>query len=245
MGTPVRFPSGVTNAAPWQALAGYGMPDPFFYHTDFQDFDGQTIADWTVTKVGAGTNVLTAEDGGVLLLTSAAGGSDSVMYQRTAAGFTFVPQTAVVAGKKSFFRIRLKASDSTLSSIHAGLINTGATPLAAADGLFFLKATAAQTFILRSAIGSVNTDLVIPAVAPNAFADATWIELAWHYDGKGTVYAFVNPGTGQNVQGNKGAVAAFSPTLTTAVLNHSFGITNGAAAAKTLSVDFSMAARER
>lgn len=245
MASPVRFLAGVTNAAQYQALAELGMPDPFFYHFDFQDFDAQALADWTVTKVGAGTNVVTAEDGGVLLLTTAAGATDSVLYQRVAAAFLFVPATALVAGKKTFFRMRVKASDANTSAITGGLINTTTTPLTATDGVQFIKATGATSFILRSSIGGVNTDLAIPTAAPNVFANATYIELAWYFDGKLTVYAFVNPGTGQGVSGNRGPVASFQPTLTTAVLNHSFGITNGAAAAKTLSVDFSMAARER
>ena len=245
MASPVRFLAGVTNAAQYQALSELGMPDPFFYHYDFQDFDAQNLGDWTVTKVGLGTNVMAAEDGGVLLLTTAAGAADSVLYQRVAAAFQFVPATALVAGKKTFFRVRMRASDATLSAITAGLINTTATPLTATDGIQFLKASGAASFILRSSVGGVNTDLAIPALAPNVLANATYIELAWYFDGKVTVYAFVNPGTGQQVSGNRGPVAAFTPTLTTALLNHSFGITNGAAAVKTLSVDFSMAARER
>lgn len=252
MPTPVRFPGGVTNNSPFQTLAQAGITDPFFYHVYANDFDSLNSTDFVVTDTGTNTNALTAEDGGVLLTTTSAGGSDASFLQLGAASFQFVPTTATVAGKKSFFKTRVKLSDATNSTFYAGLISTSTTPLTANDGLFFLKATGATTFVLRSIVGGVATDLALTGFN---FADATYIELGWYFDGKSTVYAFVDNLTGYYPQSgsgatnvgtsNKGAVAAFTPTLTTALLNPSFGIQNGAAAAKTMSMDFILAARER
>ena len=96
MASPVRFLSGVTNAAQYQAVSELGMPDPFFYHYDFQDFDAQNVGDWTATKVGTGTNVMTAEDGGVVLLSTSAGAADSVLYQRVAAASCWAVPSVVI-----------------------------------------------------------------------------------------------------------------------------------------------------
>lgn len=252
MPTPVRFPGGVTNSAPFQTLANAGFLDPFFYHVYANDFNEISASDFTVTDTGTNTNALTAEDGGVLLTTTSAGASDSSYLQVPAAGFQFVPATSTVAGKKSFFKTRVKISDANTSTFYAGLVATTTTPLTANDGLFFLKASGATTFILRSTVGGVSTDLALTGFN---FANATYVELGWYFDGKTTVQAYVDNLTGYYPQSgsgatnvgvsNKGAVAAFSPTLTTALLTPSFGLQNGAAASKTMSMDFILAARER
>lgn len=249
MPTPVRYTAGVTQNAPWQVLGNSGFDDPHFYHVFATDFDTVNAADYIVTDTGTPTNALSAVDGGVLLNTTSAGATDATFLQLKTASFAFVPATNSVAGKKSFFRTRVALSDATNSAFYAGLMGTTTTPLTAQDGLYFLKASGATSFILRSSIGGVNTDL---AMTGFAFANATYLDLGWYFDGKTTVYAFVSvpvgfqpqSGTGSTVT-VKGPAFSFTPSLTTAVLAPSFGIQNGAAAAKTLSVDHILVARER
>lgn len=235
MATPVRFPSGISTQAPYRNLADAGFPDPFKYQVYANDFQTLNATDFTVTDVGINTTALTAEDGGVALTTTSAGATDASYHQLTAASFVFTPTSSNVFGKRAFFRARLKISDATNTAIHAGLIVTSATPQAPTDGLYFLKAAGATTFILRSTVASVSTDLAITGFN---FANATYIDFGFSYDGT-NVRAFVNDTV------NKGVVAAFAPVLTTALLTPSWGIKNGAAAIKTLSTDFILAATER
>ncbi len=229
------FPNGVSNCDPWQAMSQSGVPDPSFSQLYHNEFNTYTAADWTVSNVGVTpTNALVAEVGGVLLNTTTAGATDSTYLQLTTAGFQ------LIVGTHHFFKCRLKLSDATNSAAYAGLIMTSATPLSANDGLFFYKATGQKAWILRSIVGGVATDLALPAIA--VAANATYQELSFHVDPQGNVEAFFNPTTGAFTQvavgGTRGRVASFNPTVTQALLAPSFGILNGAAAAKTLSVDY-------
>lgn len=248
MPAPYRLPSGLTNNQSWQNWGQAGCLDPFFYHTYSNDFDTLDPTDFLVTDVGAATNALTQETGGVLLNTTTAGATDSTFLQVPGAGFNFITASSGVSGKKAFFKIRMKTSDATATNIYAGLIAPTTTPLTALDGLFFLKATAGTTFVLRSTVGGVSTNLTIPTSL--VMANNTYIELGFYVDAKGKVDAFVGATTGYeygnspNIEPNA-MVATFTPGLTTALLTPSFGIQNGAGAIKTLSVDFLAAARER
>lgn len=253
MPTPVRFPGGVTNAAPFQTMGQAGIPDPSYYHTYFNDFDRLAPTDFIVTDVGTNTTALTAGDGGLVITTTSAGATDSSFHQLPAASFALTPATSNVSGKKTFFKIEVALSDATNSTFIAGLCNTNTTPLTSTDGIYFLKAAGAATFILRHSVGGVNTDVTLTGFT---FANATFIELGFMHDGKGNIYAFVNPSTGYYPQSgtgatnvvtaNKGAVAVLTPaSLTTANLNLTFGIQNGAAASKTMTLDYVLAAGER
>lgn len=256
MPTPVRFTSGLTQDAPWQPLALSGFPNPFFYHVSASDFDTYGASEWTPTATGNGGAALAAGDGGILALStnnSTPLATDIASIQRPVAAFTFVPATSSVAGKKSFFLTRLQVSDATNAAFVCGLMNTTTTPFAATDGLYFSKASgAANNLVLISMVGSTPTTLTIPTAA-YTLSNNTNIDLAWSFDGKGNVYAYVNgnmvgyipqSGTGSTTP-NRGGVASFSPTLTTATLNPTLAIQSGTTSSKSMSVDFVLAARER
>lgn len=239
---PTRSPNGLSNAALGSAMAMAATPDPTIAHMFFNDFDDFTAAQWTITNVGVTpTNAVTAEDGGALLTTTTAGASDSSFLQKPAAGFK------LQAGKQAFFKARLKPSDATNSELYAGLIITSTTPLAASDGLFFFKASGQTAWRLLSVVGGVTTGVILPANC--VAADATYAEVAFAYDGK-DLYAFFNSQIGTQTfdptKMNRDYVAVLrAPSLTTALLNISFGIRNGAAAAKTLTTDYILASFER
>jgi len=242
MPTPARFPQGISTDPPHGIMGNCGLPDPFFWHVYSNHFDALNAADFTTTKVGTGTAALTANTGGAILLTTTAGASDSVLEQLVVASFAFT------AGKKFIFRAKFQCSDPTNSTLHAGMLVTSATPLATAtDGLYFRKSTGSTSILLRNNVGSVTTDLDLSSVGGVATA-ATDIVLGFYIDPKGVVSAYINDTTGFAVQngpgGSRGPVASFTPTLTSSQVNVSFGITNGAAAAKTMTVDYIYAAQE-
>src|SRR5215469_9661206 len=90
---PSRFKSGFTPEQAFQAWADNGAGDPFFYHSDSDDFDWSLNVTGTYTKSAGstGTAALTAGDGGQGLLTTAATLNDYISLQRPIAAWT-VPQ---------------------------------------------------------------------------------------------------------------------------------------------------------
>lgn len=240
--TATRSPNGFNNAPLGSAMASSAVADPTVSHLFFDDFTEYVAGNWTISNTGVTpTNALTAEDGGVLLNTTTAGASDATFLQKPSASFK------LVAGKQAFFKARIKQSDATNSDIYAGMIQTSATPLAANDGLYFFKATGAKTWVLRSSIGGVNTDLSLPASL--VAADATYVEVGFRFDGT-NVLAYFNSQIGtaafDPTVNNRSHVAVLTaPSLTAVLLTPSFGIRNGAAAIKTMSVDYVLASFER
>lgn len=230
MGTPVRFPNGVTNAAPTSLTGNLIGPDPTKMQVFFNDFDRYAAADWviTTTELGASsaTEALTDEGGGVLLITNDAADNDNDFFQTVGELFTFT------AGKKLFFKARFKTSDATQSDIVMGLQVRDTSPLAVSDGVYFMKDD-----------GDTNLDFYVTgssssttATAVSTLADATYVVVGFYYNGVDEVQYFVD-------DVKLGTLA--TTNLPTTELTVSFGIQNGEAVAKTMSVDYIFVAKER
>lgn len=249
MGTPTRFPSGISTDQKWGPLADYGNHNPFTFHEFEDDFDATlgVAGLYTATKTGNGTIAQAAGEGGLLLFTSNAStpaAGDVASVQLPAASFKFG------TNKKMFYLARLKLSSAANNGLLAGLIQTTVTPFTVVDGLYFLKATgSASNLILRSTVGSANTDLTI-STSQYTLADDTFFDLGFQYDGRGTVYAYVgaslvgSPNQPQ-LSAARGPVGSFVPVLTTANLNLTMALQSGTASSKTMTADFHMAAKER
>lgn len=226
-----RFPGGVTNNGQDTIFADLLQTDPTRYHLYFNDFDVYTAGDWVVTETDAGaTQALTAGDGGLLLITNTAADDDLVGMQKTPASFTFT------AGKKSFFSCRFKVSDATQSDVAIGLQVIDTTPLDVTDGIYFLKADGAATVDIFCRKNATTGSTTAAAIA--TLADDTFVTLAWYYDGVSKVAYAVNGTVGGALDGS----STYLPDTTCAV---SMAIQNGAAAAKTMTVDYIFAAKER
>lgn len=234
MATPARFPGGVTNVAPDAAFGGIGIPDPTSWHVFMDDFDTFTAGDWTITTVEAGagsaTEALTDADGGVLLITNDAADDDSDFFQKVGESFL------LESGKRAAFKARFKVSDATQSDFVMGLQITDTTPLAVSDGIWFQKddGDANLDVYCGKSSGAGTTS----ATAIATVANDTYLTVAWFYDGKSSVKYFVN-------DEHKGTLDASSTYLPDTELTISFGIQNGEAVAKTMSVDFICAMKER
>ena len=203
------------------------LPDITRAHTYMDDFDTYVAADWTVTDVGAATQALTDGDGGLLLVTNAAADNNSSFSQKVGESFLFA------SGKKLWFDCRFQVSDATESDVVIGLQITDTTPLAVTDGVFFLKSDAAATvdFLVEKNSTATTTSSVATLV------DATNIRLSFYYDGVSSIKVFadgVHVGT---------SVTTNLPD--DEVLTVSFGIQNGEAVAKTMTLDYIMVAKER
>lgn len=234
MGTPVRFPFGVTNVGKVSPFAQMGQLSPLAFHTYFNDFDHYVSGDWTITNVGTTpTQALTDVDGGALLLTMAATDDSSSFLQKK--GESFLP----ASGKKCFFAARFKVSDATQSDFVIGLQVTDTTPLDVTDGIYFQKDD-----------GDANVDFYVSknattgrltTTAATTVSDDTFCELAFYFDGKRYVTLWKDGAQVANVD----LTATLATYLPDTELTISFGITNGEAVSKLMTVDYIFAAQER
>lgn len=222
-----RFPNGLTTASPSAPMGDFILPDMTSAHVYMEDFDYYTAADWTVTEVGVATQALTDADGGRLLVTNAAADDDSSFNQKVGESFLFA------SGKKLWFDCKFQVSDATDSDVVIGLQITDTTPLAVTDGVFFIKADDAAT--VDFVVEKDSTATTESAIA--TMADATDIRLSFFYDGKTSIKYFVD--------GVHSGTAVTTNMPDDEVLTVSFGVQNGEAVAKTMSVDYIMVAKER
>lgn len=234
MSAPTRYPSGVTNVAKTNPLGMFGMPDPTQWHVFFDDFDRYVAGDWTITTVelgaGSATEALTDADGGVLLVTNDAADNDSDFFNKVGESFL------MAAGKRAFFKARFKVSDATQSDFVIGLQITDTTPLDATDGIYFQKDDGdanLDVYCRKDATTGSTSDTAI-----HTMVDDTYVEVAWAYDGVSEVKVFVD---GVHVSTLDGS----STYLPDTELTVSFGIQNGEAVIKTMSLDYILAAKER
>lgn len=232
-----RFTYGITTAAKGTNTGELGFPDPTKWHVYFNDFDTYNTGDWTITttETGAGsaTEALTPLDGGCLLITNDAADDDADFFQLVAEGFT------VKANKKMVFKARFKVSDATQSDIVFGMQVTDTTPLDVSDGIFFMKddGDANLDFYVEADNSSTGTS----ASAVATLADDTFVEIGFVWDGISKVEYFVD-------DERKGAISVSSSVLAAIddeTLTVSFGIVNGEAVAKTMTVDYILVAQER
>ena len=138
-----------------------------------------------------------------------------------------------------FFKAKFKVSDATQSDVVMGLTITDTTPLDTTDGIFFQKDD-----------GDTNIDFHIEKdnsatsnAAIGTLADDTFITVAFAYDPHG------NNGSGSVSIFMDDAKVGEQTTLTNIPddeeLTIAFGIQNGEAAAKTMTIDYIMCAVER
>ena len=235
--TPTRFPKGVGTATAETAFGMLGMPNPFKYHVYADDFTIFGIDNWFVTDTSTGTPTYTVADtdGGVLaILNGTADNDHQWLMSGTSAGagesYTFE------TGKAVWFSTKIKISDATQSDFFAGLVIATATdPVGTAptDGIFFRKDD-----------GDTNIDFVVTkdstattATAITTASDDTFVELAFYYDGDSTITYFV-----ADVRAGTSVTTNLPDDEELAIF---YGLQNGEAAAKTLSLDWIFAAKER
>jgi hypothetical protein len=228
-----NFTKGVNNITAQNILGQMIQLDPTQMHTYFTDFDTYTAGDFTVTETQAGaTQALANVDGGVLLLTNSAADNDLNALQKVGESFKFE------AGKKLFFKSRFAVSDATQSDFVIGLQITDTTPLAVTDGVYFRKHD-----------GDANLDFVVvkdstasTATAIATVANNTYLTVGFYYNGVDeVVYAASTNSLNPTVLGK----LPVTNLPDDEELTISFGIQNGEAVAKTMSIDYIFVSKER
>lgn len=224
-----RFPNGVTNRDVGDIFNSLKCNDPTRYHTYFDDFDYFNAASWTVTETQAGaTQALTDGDGGLLALVNSAADDDLNAIQKVGESFKFE------SGKKLFYRIRCKVSDATQSDVVVGLLITDTTPLDVTDGVYFIKSDGAATLTFAAE----KNNVAVSAAAIATMVSDTFIELAFFYDGDSRIYY----GSNGTVLGYITPAASFPDDEELTV---SLAVQNGDGNARTLTIDYVFAAKER
>ena len=233
MGTPVRYPNGVTNAGINDPLRNFVDTDPTKSYRWFNDFHTYVAGDWTVTETQAGaTQAISAgAAGGVLLLTNDAGNTDVNQLQLASETFKYV------AGKQFWMKARF-ALTATLANFGAviGLAITDTTATAAvSDGIFWRKASGAST--LEFVVEKDSTETASGTLA--TMVSGTFVTVAAYYNGKDEIECWVD-----------GVKTATITTLTNVPDDEELAITIASVnattgAANVLSVDYLFVAIER
>lgn len=228
-----NFIDGVTNVAESTTLGTYIAPDPTQVHTWFDDFDQYVAADWTITETGTGTRAVGNLDNGILVVTNGASDDDANFLQWSGNTNAATVETwKFVSGKPLWFKSRFKISDATQSDLVLGLQITDTTPLAVSDGVYFLKADGSTTLNLLVTKNSTST-----TTAAATLANDTYVTVGFVYDGASRIDIYVND-------------VRVGSSVTTNLpddeeLTISFGIQNGEAVAKVLSLDYIFVSKER
>ena len=236
---PTHFPNGVSNRTKGHPLFNYPYLDPSKYYTYFDDFFEYHSGIYTITTTEAGSGnaseAITSGAGGQLLITNDDADNDLDFFQLKGESFKWD------SSKRMFFSARFKTNDATQSEIVMGLQITDTTPLDVTDGIFFLKID-----------GDTQPDLIIEkdnssslsVLEMDAMEDDTFVTLSFEYDpldvatGGAVFRAYQD-----DVQ--VGEITSTTNAPDDEELTISFGIQNGEAAAKTLTIDFILVAVER
>ncbi len=233
-----HFTSGVTNVVANGDGGRLKSPDPIKYHVYHEDFDKYTASDWVITTTEAGggdaTEALGDGDGGLLVITNDAADNDSDELQWAGGSGGVIESFKYEAAKGLYFKTRFKVSDATQSDFAIGLIITDTTIIdGVTDGIFFEKDDGSTSVNLI-----IKKDSTETSVSCGTASDDTFMTLAFYYDPKDRKFhAYkdnVEVGTGVNTNAPDDEELAVS-----------FALQNGEAAAKSMTLDYISAGKER
>ena len=236
---PTHFPNGISNRTKGHPLFNYPYLDPSKYYTYFDDFFEYHSGIYTITTTEAGSGnaseAITSGAGGQLLITNDNADNDLDFFQLKGESFKWD------STKRMFFSARFKTNDATQSEIVMGLQITDTTPLDVTDGIFFLKVDAdTQPDLIIEKDNSSS----LSVLEMDAMEDDTFVTLSFEYDpldvatGGAVFRAYQDDVQVGEITGTTNAPDDEELTI-------SFGIQNGEAAAKTLTIDFILVAVER
>ncbi len=209
-------------AAPLGALtfdSPIANPSFFGYATDFIEYDSNT---WTITEVGAGTDLSGDAVGGTLVVTNAAADNDRHAFQL---GKTNGECFAFQAGKPLWFDARFKVDD-VLADTMIGLYVTDTDPEGGVSaGVYYRRLTTATA--LNLVIENASTETVV--TTGFTMANDTFINVGLYWDGARLFYTQ-----------NRGIVgeATVLTNLPSTELRLSMLVQNGSAVARSMTVDW-------
>ena len=219
---PSRFPQGISTDWPYGPLANYGLPNPFTWHTVYDDFDSVMS-----TPVAAGSNGLWVPygansgtvassdaltggngEGGQILFTTGATSGNASAIELTKGTFILPPAASTGLAfqqKRCLFACRLNLTTPASTTFIAGLINQSATPSTTVTDGIYISATSLTSMNMYAYSGSsLQWTVAIPAAVLTAYyAAAKWIDVGFYITPAQNVYAQVGfPLFGFNPQQN-------------------------------------------
>lgn len=237
---PSRFPSGVSNVAREKQFGRIQTFDPSKQHIYWNDFDTYVAGDWVVTETQAGaTQAVATGLGGWFVHTNSAASADVSSIQLAQPGFAFTD------GKAFWCKTRFKVDDSTNASVAIGAMILDTSPIASAptEGIYFTKAAAGTSMLLKVGKASSYTN----SAAFGALASDTFYTVGYHCEGK----QFVSPATGvasynfdiffgtdDNPNLITRVVVPVTNTPVGTLITPTIALQNGTAAARTMTVDY-------
>lgn len=250
-----RFPNGVATSPPQSLMGQYPKPSGISTYEYFNDFSTYAAGDWTVTSTDSGTSALTDGEGGLLLLTTGATGTDYQANQLTKLSYYFT------TGYRHWFAINFKLSDVAHTLFTAGWVDTlaGGTKNVPGSGVYFTKTDASTTLSLVLNNAGTTTSYTVGTIAA-----ATAYTVGWYYNAAASPTLYVYSSIGltlpylwENQSQYQGGVRVLAigansgsgnttllANLPVATVGHTmgFGLTTGTGAAHTLTVDHVFAA---
>lgn len=240
MTTPQRFTKGVTNVPSSNTMGQLIIPDPTSTHTFMYEFNRFNPGDWVITQVatGATTSAVTVGDvdGGVLAFYPNNGDDDSMFFQWKAYDHVETASEifTLASGKKLWFKARFKVSDTGDSDFIIGLQSADTTPLTSPVDSIIWKSDDGDDLsdfqVYKASVASLNDTAI------STLVDDTWLTVGFYWDGVDALEYFLNDAAQGKSEGITYPTAAMTPT---------FGVQNGSAAARTMSVDFICVIKER
>lgn len=264
-----RFPGGLNDVAVGAWNEDLGFPDPTRWVTFFEDFADATNsfplatsglaaasnAVWTitVTEGGAGdaASAIVDSHGGAISLTTDAADNDLIFVQRKSESYL------LSTGKRAYFKARFKITDATANAAsiqntewYFGLMVTDTDPLSSTagdgvtDGIFVMgEDTGASTQPIKCYVQKNATTgqlTVTPSPEVNLTVN-TMTSLAWAWDGVRYVKFYKDDVHFATADLTADPTAYLPDTEVTI----SFGIKNGEAVAKVMTVDYIFCTAER
>ena len=233
-----HFTSGVTNVSNTGSLSKIKQLDPTKYHIFHDDFDKYTAGDWVITTTEGGTSAATealgSGDGGLLVVTNDDADNDADFLQWAGGSGGAIESFKYESGKHGSGGVTPYLTiDGSTTNVGIGTTAPEGA-LDVSDGIFFLLTDGDETpqFIVEK--NGTQTTLSLP----NDMSDDTFMTLGFVYnpnDQKFHVY--------QNNVHAGSVVSTNAPD--DEELTVSFGIQNGAAASKILTVDYITVGKER
>lgn len=234
---PTRFPAGVVNATQDGTWGNFLQPQPGLYTLFFDDFLTYTATNWVVTETDSGATqaVAAAGEGGQLVITNTAGGTDNVSLQWGPGGTTVATQFTWEPTKDMVVSARFKSAAVIDQAIVVGVAIADTSPGASLplNGIFFYKADTAAALVAVVRKAGVSTTVALGDMVADTFVDVTMFYTA--ADSTWRVFS------GQTLIGSI-STASISPIV---ALAPTMGLLNGDTVANVLTVDRLIVAKQR
>ena len=239
MAAPKRYTNGVTTVGSGSTMGQLIIPDPTTVMTYMNHFTKLDPGDWVITRsfTGAtdGAEAISDAAGGILAFYPANGDDDSTFFQYKGdnGAETATEFITTASGNKVWFKAKLKVSNTGDSDFLIGIQNADTTPLTSpADGVFF-QSDDGDDYLDFHIYASSASSLSDTAIA--TIADDTYFTVGFYWDGSSVLNYYYND-----------SLIGYSngPTMPSNEMTVSFGVQNGSAAARTMTVDYVCAIRE-